>query len=227
MWFLGHTALGFGFAGLVLAVSRTHRFEIRVLVLVPFFANMIDFLHPDEIRLYSHNWVAAIGLPLAALLIWRPWMRWSRTEAAALLAAGLGAPVGDQIFGSFYPFGPVSWLDVEWMEFNSPGDLATEAVLGIALIVILLLLIRARSEVRALRGFRGPWIVSPGVAALVTSALFWGEVGLFALSGLWPVVGILGVPVLVEMVCAAGLVTALGIVALPLTRRDRQANPGG
>lgn len=226
MWFLGHTALGFAFAGLVLALSRKHGFEGRVLILVPFFANLIDFLHPDEIRLYSHNWVAAIGLPLAAILIWRPWMRWSRTEATALLAASLGAPVGDQIFGSFYPYGPVSWLDVEWMEFNSPGDLATEAVLGIALVAVLVLLIRARSGVRALRGFRGPWIVSPGVAVLVTSALFWGEAVLFALSGPWPAVGILGVPVLVEMVCAAGMVTALGIVALPLMRRSEQANPG-
>lgn len=223
MWFLGHTALGFAFAAVVFGLSRSRRFEVRVLVLVPFLANLIDFFHPDEIRLYAHNWVAAILLPVAAIVIWQRWMRWSRTEAIALFAASLGAPVGDQIFGSFYPYGPLNWIDVEWMEFNSVADLATEAMLGLALIVVLVLLYRGLSGPRALVGFRGPWILSPLIAVLATSALFWGEVVVFIAADLWTSVGPLAYAVLAELIVSAAIVTAWWVAALDLARRERRA----
>ena len=212
MWFLGHTALGFAFAGIVFALGRTHRFEVRVLVMVPFFANLIDFFHIEPIRPYSHSLLAAIGLPLLAILIWQRWMRWSRTEAIALLAASLGAIVGDLTFGSFYPFMPFVRLDVEWMEFNGVADLTTEALLGLGLIAVLLLLYVGRAGPRALQTFRGPWILAPAAAVLVTSAVLWGEVVTYVERVAWSSAGFTEWGVLGEMVLASALLTLLGIL---------------
>ncbi len=222
MWFLGHTALGFGLAGLVVLVTRTRPVPARVLVLVPFLANLIDVFHPDPIRDYSHNFVAAVGLPLAAVLIWGHWTRWSRVESATLLAGAMGAPLGDLIFGSFYPYAPIAWTDVEWMEFNSSGDLVTEAILGLGLIAVLLLLLRRSSGARALIDFRGPWVIAPTVAVLATAALFWGEVAEYLGRAPWATEAALAAGVLAEMVASAAVVTGLGVAAVFLWRRDQK-----
>ncbi len=228
MWFLGHTALGFAFAGIVLALGRPRRFEPRVLVLVPFLANLIDFFHLAPIRPYSHSLLAATLLPAAAILIWHRWARWSRTEAVALFAASLAAIVGDLTFGSFYPLMPFVRWDVEWLAFGSLADLATEAVLGVGLIAALVLLYRGGVGPRALRRFPVLWILSPAGAILVTSVVFWGEVVTYTEGIVWSSFGVVGYAVLVELAIVAGLVTGWWVLAARLAWRDtrtRQDHP--
>lgn len=179
MWFPGHTAFGFALAVGVLAIARNRSAGPTVFALVPFFANLIDFFHLDPIRPWSHNLLAAVAIPISALLVWRRWIRWSPPAAAALLAASTAAIIGDLVFGVFYPFAPVSWASVGWLPFDVPLDLTVEAAAGIALLALYLTASGHRFGSGPLRGFTGPWWISPAMAAFLVAILFWGECGVF------------------------------------------------
>ena len=179
MWFPGHTALGLALAAGVLVIAGRRSAAPTVFALAPFFANLIDFFHLEATRPWSHNLIAAIAIPVVALLVWRRWTRWSPGAAAALLAASTAAVMGDLVFSAFYPFAPVSWVPVGWLPFDVREDLAMEAVAGVALLAVYLPAHRRTLGSDALRGFAGPWWISPAMAAFLVAVLFWAECGVY------------------------------------------------
>jgi len=179
MWFPGHTALGLALAAGVLALASRRSAAPTVFALAPFFANLIDFFHLDLTRPWSHNLIAAVAIPIVALLVWRRWTRWPPAVAAALLAASTAAVIGDLVFSELYPFGPISWVPVGWFPFNARDDLAVEAIAGVGLLVLYLPARRRIFDSEALRGFAGPWWISPAMAAFLVAILFWGECGVY------------------------------------------------
>ena len=227
MWFLGHMALGMAFGLAVLAFRRPRPTDLRVIVLFPFFGNLLDFFHLAPLRPFSHNWIGAFVLPLIAILVWNVWTKWSKWEAVALLAASMGEPLGDLTFGSFYPYAPVSWQPAGLNFFNTPQELVTDVFLGIGLILALVLLFRNLGGPKALLGFRGPWIISPAMAVFLMSVLGGGEIVLFMLTDLGRRSGALQRVVLLEMIIATLLYALLWVVALVLSRTrqgDAQAS---
>lgn len=179
MWFLGHTALAFGFAAAIVALGRRSLRSPEAFALAAFFANLIDFFHLEQTRPLSHNLPAAIAMPVVAILIWRRWTRWSAVDSLALLGASAGGIVGDLAFGPFYPFAPVSWEPVQWAPIGGSLQLALEALSGMTLLALFTWGGGHAAGAAVLRSFRGPWWMSPAVAAFFVAVLWWGECAVF------------------------------------------------
>ncbi len=215
MWFVGHSAIAYLFA-LPFLVATDNKRVLRTVAVVPFFGNLIDFLHFESLRHYIHNLVGGLVIPFVAILIWRVTMHWSWYELMVLLIASTAAMVGDLVSGPFYPYAPLDWQPVGLWAFGGPEDLLFEAVVGLGVIFAFLSQFRSLSGPRAISYKRDRGLIPlPLLTVLATSGLFWGEVYMFVD---WYANGLLAQPVvmivLLEMVAVSLLMTALWMAAV-------------
>jgi len=215
MWFLGHAAVAYAYALPFLLFRRNREGIARVLILVPFFANLPDFFHLDAIRPLTHNVVGAVALAAFVLIIWGLQVHWEWPDVAALVGATFSHLLADYAFGSVYLLAPFSWRPVGLFSFNGNEDLVTEAILGVGVLIVLAFLLRRMEGPRELSAYGGWVLLSPSLAVFMTSLLFWAEVYVYVemntvLSG----GRLLTVILLAELVVAALLTTAQWVSAL-------------
>lgn len=221
MWFLGHTALAFLYA-LPLLLPLDGKRVVRTVAVVPFFANLVDFLHTEALRPYSHNLVGALVLPLVALLVWRAAVRWSWYELLVLGVASTSGIVGDLAFGAFHLYAPLDWRPVGFRVFGGAENQFIEAVLGPGVLFAFLVQFRGLSGPSAVAPTRAHGLLPlPFLAVLATSVLFWGEVYAFvSLNGEGLTTLSATALMFLQMVAVSLLMTGFWVAALLATRTE-------
>ena len=138
MWLPGHLAFSFLLCIPMLVLVKRER--LLALYFVAFFALLPDYAHLGSLRMFSHSLTGVALMLLISLAAIAVLFRPRPVMYVIAAVAALGHLAADLYIGSIHPFWP---FDDTWYQlhlFNSPFDLATELMLSIIAIGLMIIL---------------------------------------------------------------------------------------
>ena len=116
--------------------KNAYQFPPYFLLLLFVFANWPDFFHAGDIRIFSHNTIAVLVVPIIILIFMVQRRIMDRTEAFFLFWASVIHMITDIGFSSFYPFYPFDDSYVNIFLFNSLQNIMAEVILSVPFLLI-------------------------------------------------------------------------------------------